>query len=79
MGSTHSNTELTLARRLVSLGQEIAQDYLLPSFRAFAASFAAFEGLLPICQPQPRRTLTTLGVTAAVRGTRMKMKLLWMA
>jgi hypothetical protein len=30
-------------------------------------------------QPQPRRTLTTFGVTAAVRGTRTKMKLLWMA
>lgn len=27
-------------------------------------------------QPQERRTLTTLGVTAAVSGTRMKMKLL---
>lgn len=35
--------------------------------------------LLPICQPHERRTLTTLGVTAAVSGTRMKMKLLWMA
>lgn len=35
--------------------------------------------LLPICQPHERRTLTTLGVTAAVSGTRMKMKLLCMA
>lgn len=35
--------------------------------------------LLPICQPHDLSTLTTLGVTAAVRGTRMKMKLLWMA
>lgn len=34
---------------------------------------------LPICHPHDLSTLTTLGVTAAVRGTRMKMKLLWMA
>lgn len=34
---------------------------------------------LPICQPHDRRTLTTLGVTAAVRGTLRKMRLLWMA
>jgi hypothetical protein len=33
----------------------------------------------PISQPQPRSTFTTLGVTAAVKGTRMKMKLLWIA
>lgn len=35
--------------------------------------------LLPICQPHDRKILTTLGVTAAVSGTRMKMKLLWIA
>ena len=35
--------------------------------------------LLPIFQPQLRRILTIFGVTAAVRGTRMNMKLLWMA
>lgn len=35
-----------------------------------------FGLILPICQPQDRRTLTTLGVTAAVRGTRTKMKVL---
>lgn len=34
---------------------------------------------LPICHPHDRRTLTTLGVTAAVRGTLRKMRLLWMA
>lgn len=34
---------------------------------------------LPMSQPQRRRVLTTLGVTAAVKGTRMKMKLLWIA
>lgn len=34
---------------------------------------------LPICQPHDRKTLTTFGVTAAVSGTRIKMKLLWMA
>lgn len=32
--------------------------------------------LLPICQPQDLSTLTTFGVTAAVSGTRIKMKLL---
>lgn len=40
---------------------------------------AFFAGLFPIFQPQLRRVLTTLGVTAAVRGTRMKMNDLWMA
>lgn len=48
----------------------------------FAARFRARASLLvrfPMFQPQPRRTLTTLGVRAAVRGTRMKMKDLWMA
>lgn len=34
---------------------------------------------LPICQPHDRRTLTTFGVTAAVRGTLTKMNVLWMA
>lgn len=38
-----------------------------------------FGLILPICQPQDRRTLTTLGVTAAVMGTRTKMKVLWIA
>lgn len=33
----------------------------------------------PISHPQLRSTLTTLGVAATVSGTRMKMKLLWMA
>ena len=36
-------------------------------------------GLLPICQPQDLKVLTILGVMAAVRGTRTKMKLLWIA
>lgn len=31
---------------------------------------------LPMSQPQRRRVFTTFGVTAAVKGTRMKMKLL---
>jgi hypothetical protein len=38
-----------------------------------------FAGAFPMFQPQERRVLTNLGVTAAVRGTRMKMKDLWMA
>lgn len=33
----------------------------------------------PMFHPQPRNVLTTFGVTAAVKGTRMKIKLLWMA
>ena len=33
----------------------------------------------PISHPQPLSTLTTLGVTAAVRGTRRKIKDLWIA
>lgn len=33
----------------------------------------------PTSQPHPRRVLTTFGVTAAVKGTRTKMKLLWIA
>jgi hypothetical protein len=43
---------------------------------AFLVAFLVF---LPICQPHDLSTLTTLGVMAAVRGTRMKMKLLWIA
>jgi len=35
--------------------------------------------LFPISQPQPRSVLTTFGSIAAVKGTRMKMKDLWMA
>lgn len=67
--------------RLLGLGltRGIVQDHLLTSFTAFAASFAPFRGLLPICQPHDLSTLTTLGVTAAVKGTRTKIKLLWMA
>ena len=42
-------------------------------------SFYRLALLLPIFQPQPRRILTIFGVTAAARGTRMNMKLLWMA
>lgn len=46
---------------------------------AAAAAAAAVAGRRPISHPQPRSTLTTLGVTATVSGTRMKMKDLWMA
>lgn len=42
-------------------------------------AFASFVVRLPISQPQPRSILTTFGVTAAVRGTRTKMKDLWIA
>lgn len=38
--------------------------------------FTCLAFFLPICQPHDLSTLTTLGVMAAVRGTRMKMKLL---
>lgn len=34
---------------------------------------------LPMSQPHDRSFLTTLGVMAAVSGTRTKMKVLWMA
>lgn len=40
---------------------------------------AAAVRRLPKSQPQRRSTRTTLGVTAAVSGTRMKMNDLWMA
>lgn len=39
----------------------------------------ALPAFLPIFHPQDRSTLTTLGSMAAVRGTRTKMKLLWIA
>jgi hypothetical protein len=42
-------------------------------------AFASFVVRLPISQPQPRRILTTFGVTAAAMGTRMNMKDLWIA
>ena len=44
-------------------------------FRAFASFVVRF----PISQPQPLRIFTTLGVMAAVKGTLMKMKDLWIA
>lgn len=46
------------------------------SWRRGPAPMVYFVLRLPIFQPQDLRTLTTLGVTAAVRGTRRKMKLL---
>ncbi len=45
-------------------------------YRVVVDRAAVVGFFLPICQPQRRSTLTTLGVMAAVRGTRMKMKLL---
>lgn len=74
--------EPTLASPESARTRTSSKIYLLASFTAFAAfaaSLAPFKGLLPICQPHDLSTLTTLGVTAAVRGTRTKMKLLWMA
>ena len=56
--------------------------HLLFGFGGSAARFNAFASFVvrfPISQPQPRRIFTTFGVTAAVRGTRMKMKDLWIA
>lgn len=50
--------------------------YALPTGRNGA--FYRFVRL-PIFQPHDRSVLTTLGVTAAVSGTRRKMKLLWIA
>lgn len=38
-----------------------------------------FGFLFPMFQPQPRSVFTTLGVMAAVKGTRRKMNDLWMA
>lgn len=46
---------------------------------ALLSALASFVVRFPISQPQPRRTLTTFGVSAAVSGTRMKMKDLWIA
>ena len=43
-------------------------------FRQRTHDFGTFGRRFPICHPQPRRTLTTLGVIAAANGTRMKMK-----
>lgn len=52
----------------------------MPISASFGLSVIYDRGVrLPIFQPHPRSTLTTLGVTAAVKGTRRKMKLLWMA
>ncbi len=42
-------------------------------------AFTSFVVRLPMSQPQPLSNLTTFGVTAAARGTRTKMKDLWMA
>lgn len=56
--------------------------YFLVDFRGMAArlrAFASFVVRFPISQPHPRNVLTTFGNTAAVRGTRMKMKDLWIA
>lgn len=41
---------------------------------ALLKALASLVVRFPISQPQPRKIRTTLGVTAAVRGTRTKMK-----
>jgi hypothetical protein len=42
-------------------------------------ALASLVVLLPISQPHPLKILTTFGVMAAVRGTLIKMKDLWIA
>jgi len=65
----------TLAFSTWSAPPSAAQSSFLTAF----SSGLPTAPLRPMSQPQPRRVLTTFGVTAAVRGTRTKMKLLWMA
>jgi hypothetical protein len=48
-------------------------------FAARLIARASLVVLFPISNPQPRSTLTTLGVSATVSGTRMKMNDLWIA
>jgi hypothetical protein len=60
-------------------GQLLAHHFLLAVCSALLAAFAAAVVLFQMSQPHPRRILTTFGVTAAVRGTRRKMKDLWIA
>ena len=46
---------------------------------ADADAYMPFGLPLTMSQPHCRKVFTTLGVMAAVRGTRMKMRLLWIA
>lgn len=48
-------------------------------FQSFFIAVGPFGLRLPISQPHPRSTFTTFGVVAAVRGTRINIKLLWIA
>jgi hypothetical protein len=73
---------VALARAYNTFVQTISPYIHLFGFGGSAARFKAFASFVvrfPISQPQPRRILTTFGVTAAAIGTRMKMKDLWMA
>jgi hypothetical protein len=53
--------------------------YSFAAFLAFLAAFSAFVDLFPIFHPHPLKIFTTFGVNATVAGTRIKIKLLWIA
>lgn len=52
---------------------------LLPAEPLAAALLALRVVGRPMFHPQPLKVLTIFGVTAAVKGTRTNMKLLWIA
>lgn len=52
---------------------------LMPAVPDVPAAAPCLLGIFPIFQPHDLSVLTTFGVTAAVNGTRMKMKDLWIA
>jgi hypothetical protein len=67
---------LVLDRRLNCPGCDQSGVLLLRDI--FPAPHLGFGVRLPMFHPHPLRVLTTFGRTAAVSGTRMNMKDLWM-
>ena len=76
-----SRPSLELSERQVSAKRIFDLDAVKPYFPEveLLELLTVFDFRLPMSQPQPRRIFTTLGVTAAVRGIRMKMNDLWIA
>jgi hypothetical protein len=79
MSKRKSKWEVVQCRLNREMVYKINADWRLVNKQERGIYLAALGVFLPIFQPQLRKVLTTLGVTAAVSGTRKKMKLLWTA
>lgn len=80
----HAESQLFTQGHIVTEHSTFDQSLFTPVPFVFTPIFpplpaTAFFGILPIFHPQLLNVLTILGVTAAVNGTLMKMKLLCIA